>query len=75
MRTIYKQERDKMRASKRTDSAPEDMYAPSVVWYEITDRFLGGVMDMRNKFTNLLSFFDLFSTFWNLVTYFTEADE
>nr|CAD7402802.1 unnamed protein product [Timema poppensis] len=55
MRMTYKQAADKVKATNTTGIATEDVYVPNAVWYEIANRFLRGVMSIRNsKFTNLV---------------------
>lgn len=58
MRTTYKQEIEKIKVSNTgtTDSATTDIYVPNLAWYKIADRFLRGVMNIRSKLTNLVSF-------------------
>lgn len=58
MRTTYKQEAEKIKASTTTGASTEDIYVPSIAWFEIADRFLRDVMKIRNKYTNLVSCFN-----------------
>lgn len=38
-----------------TGMATDNVYVPNIVWYEIADHFLHGVMKISNTFTNLVS--------------------
>lgn len=55
IRTTYTQEKAKIKKSQGTGSGVDDIYMPSLPWYEVADRFLSGVVKSRNTFTNVVS--------------------
>lgn len=57
IRSIYNQEKLKIKKSTGTGSGANDVYVPSLAWYEIADRFLSGVIKSRKTYQNVVSLF------------------
>ncbi|CAH2001940.1 unnamed protein product [Acanthoscelides obtectus] len=56
IRSTYSQEKMKIKKSQGTGSGADDMYTPSVPWFEIADRFLSEMIKPRKTFQNLVQF-------------------
>lgn len=57
IRSTYNQEKLKIKKSTGTGSGANDVYVPSLAWYEIADRFLSGVIKSRKTYQNVVSLF------------------
>ncbi|CAG4918466.1 unnamed protein product [Colias eurytheme] len=55
IRSTYMQEKAKIKKSTGTGSGADDIYVPSLAWFEIADRFLSGVIKSRKTFQNVVS--------------------
>ncbi|CAG5011242.1 unnamed protein product [Parnassius apollo] len=53
IRSTYTQEKVKIKKSTGTGSGANDVYVPSLAWYEIADRFLSGVIKSRKTYQNV----------------------
>ena len=53
IRSTYIQERAKIKNSNRTGSGAEEIYVPTLAWYEIADRFLADIVKCRKSFKNV----------------------
>ncbi|CAK1578407.1 unnamed protein product [Parnassius mnemosyne] len=51
--STYAQEKVKIKKSTGTGSGANDVYVPSLAWYEIADRFLSGVIKSRKTYQNV----------------------
>ncbi|CAG5006426.1 unnamed protein product [Parnassius apollo] len=54
IRSTYTQEKVKIKKSTGTGSGANDVYVPSLAWYEIADRFLSGVIKSRKTYQNVI---------------------
>lgn len=55
IRSTYSQEKAKVTKSMGTGSGADDVYVPSLVWFEIADRFLSDIIKSRKTFQNKVS--------------------
>lgn len=55
IRSTYIQEKNKIKISTGTGSGADDIYVPTLPWFEIAERFLSGVVKSRKTFQNVVS--------------------
>lgn len=61
IRSTYQQEKVKIKTSRGTGSATEDVYVSTLPWFDIAERFLSEAINTRKTSSNLVSFINTIS--------------